>query len=92
VTLTVDDDYNTSFSLDPRLVQGGYSDAAVRIGARIGRSHEVVLWGENLLDETVSHFDSLLNLFNDASYQSYLAPSRSYGISWRFRYEPRSRS
>jgi iron complex outermembrane receptor protein len=77
------DDYNTSFSADPRLVQDAYSDLALRVGAKIGATHELVLWGENLLDENIVYFDALLNIFNDASYQSYLASPRSYGVTWR---------
>jgi outer membrane receptor protein involved in Fe transport len=80
------DDYNTSFSADPRLVQGAYSALAVRVGMRFNPRHEVVLWGDNVLDETISHYDSLLNLFNDASYQSYLAAPRSYGLTWNYRF------
>lgn len=80
------DEYNTSFSADPRLVQGAYSDVGIRIGAQIGQSTELVFWGDNVLNETISHFDSLLNLFNDSSYQSYLAVPRSYGVTWRFRF------
>lgn len=79
------DEYNTSFSADPRLVQPGYSDVSLRLGTRLGDSWEVVLWGENLLDEDVVHFDALLNLFNDASYQSYLGAPRTYGLTLRIR-------
>jgi len=80
------DDYNTSFSADPRLTQSAYSNISLRAGAQIGRACELTVWGDNLLGETVSDFDSLLNLFNDASYQSYLAPPRSYGLTVRFHY------
>jgi outer membrane receptor protein involved in Fe transport len=80
------DAYNTSFSADPRLVQDAYHHVAARIGIQIGARYDVVLWGDNLLDETVSHFDSLLNLFNDASYQSYLAAPRSYGMTFRLHF------
>lgn len=80
------DEYNTSFSADPRLVQNDYSDVAVRIGAQWGRSYELVLWADNLLDERVSYLDPVLNLFNDLSYQSFLAPSRSYGVTGRVRF------
>ncbi len=78
------DDYNTSFSADPRLTQGAYSLVSARIGVKM-KNTELTLWGNNLLNETVSYFDSLLNLFNDASFQSYLAPPRSYGITLRLR-------
>ncbi len=79
------DSYNTSFSADPRLTQAAYSLVSARIGVKMGRSTELTLWGNNLLNENVSYFDSLLNLFNDASYQSYLALPRSYGITLRLR-------
>jgi iron complex outermembrane recepter protein len=80
------DDYNTSFSADPRLVQKAYSDVGLRLGARVAGSYEVVLWGDNLLGETVSYVDGVLNLFNDASYQSFLAVARSYGVTVRARF------
>jgi outer membrane receptor for ferric coprogen and ferric-rhodotorulic acid len=78
------DDYNTSFSADPRLTQPAYSDISVHAAAQIGKACELTVWGANLLGETVSDFDSLLNLFNDASYQSYLAAPRSYGVTFRW--------
>lgn len=77
------DRYNTSFSADPRLVQDAYSDVALRLGMRLGQDYELVLWGENLLNEDVSSMDVLLNLFNDASYQSFLTEPRSYGLTLR---------
>jgi iron complex outermembrane recepter protein len=76
------DRYNTSFSADPRLQQDAHSDVAVRIGAQFGRS-EVVAWGTNLLDERVVDLDAVLNLFNDASYQSYMQLPRSFGLTLR---------
>ena len=39
--------------------------------------------GENFLDETVVHFDSVLNFFNDASYQSFVALPRRYAVTLR---------
>ena len=80
------DHYHTSFSADPRLVQQPYDDVALRVGARFGRSYELVLWGDNLLDEEVAYFDAVLNLFNDSSYQSYLAAPRRYGATVRVRF------
>jgi iron complex outermembrane receptor protein len=77
------DEYHTSFSADPRLRQPAYHDLSSRIGLQFGKDWELVFWGRNLLDETVAPFDLLLNLFNDASYQSYLAAPRSYGMSLR---------
>jgi iron complex outermembrane receptor protein len=80
------DRYNTSFSADPRLVQNDYSDVALRIGGRIGSRYEVVLWAENLLDEDVTVIDAVLNLFNDASYHSFMAQPRRYGATVRVRF------
>lgn len=80
------DRYNTSFSADPRLVQKEHSDVGLRIGARIGTSYEIVLWGENLLDEDVTVIDAVLSLFNDASYQSFMAQPRRYGATLRLRF------
>lgn len=77
------DRYNTSFSADPRLVQDAYSDVALRLGMRLGSNYELVLWGENVLDEDVTTLDAVLNLFNDASYQSFMAEPRSYGLTLR---------
>jgi outer membrane receptor protein involved in Fe transport len=79
------DRYNTSFSADPRLVQPDYHDLALRFAIGLGPSFDLVLAGENLLDETIVHFDSVLNFFNDASYQSYLGPSRRYSLTLRAR-------
>lgn len=77
------DRYNTSFSADPRLVQDAYSDIALRLGTRVGSGYELVLWGKNLLDEDVTTMDAVLNLFNDASYQSFMTQARSYGLTLR---------
>lgn len=77
------DRYNTSFSADPRLVQDAHSLIGVRLGARFGAAYELILWGDNLLDETVSTLDAVHNLFNDTSYQSFLEPPRSYGMTLR---------
>ncbi|HKE93325.1 MAG TPA: TonB-dependent receptor [Povalibacter sp.] len=80
------DTYNTSFSADPRLQQGSWHAIDVRLGAGIGDRYEIVLWGDNLLDEKVTYIDSVLNLFNDASYQSYLGEPRTYGLTLRARF------
>jgi iron complex outermembrane recepter protein len=79
------DTYNTSFSADPRLTQKPRNDVSLRVGLRMGHPYELVFWAANLLDENVVYFDSLLNLFNDESYQTYSALPRSYGISVRMR-------
>ncbi len=77
------DRYNTSFSADPRLVQDAYSDIALRLGMRLAPAYELVLWGQNLLDEDVTYIDAVLNLFNDSSYQSFMTEPRSYGVTLR---------
>jgi outer membrane receptor protein involved in Fe transport len=75
--------YNTSFSADPRLVQPGYYEIGARISLRLNERLSVVLSGDNLLDETIAYFDSVLNFFNDASYQSYLAEPRRFALTLR---------
>jgi iron complex outermembrane receptor protein len=77
------DRYNTSFSADPRLVQPGYHEVGARVSLRLNESVTVVLSGDNMLDETVVYFDSVLNFFNDASYQSYLAGPRRWALTLR---------
>jgi iron complex outermembrane recepter protein len=76
------DEYNTSFSADPRLVQEPFHDVGVRVGLRAGK-YEIVLSGNNLLDKRIVHFDSVLNFFNDASYQSFLDEARRYRLTLR---------
>jgi hypothetical protein len=77
---------NHRFSADPRLVQEPYHDVGVRLGLRVADNYELVLSGENLLDEKIVYFDSVLNLFNDASYQSYLDDPRRYTLTLRTRF------
>ena len=80
------DEYNTSFSADPRLVQDSYSWWGARIGTR-WNSFEFVLWGDNLSDEDVQTVDAVANIYaGDGSYQSFLMPPRSYGITLRANY------
>ncbi len=79
------DQYNTSFSADPRLIQEPRFDVGMRFGARIGERYECVLWVDNLLDETLTQIDAALNLFDDASYQSYMSAPRTYGVTLRIR-------
>ena len=58
----------------------------MRLGARIGERYECVLWVDNLLDEnTNAQIDAALNLFNDASYQSFMSAPRTYGVTLRIR-------
>jgi outer membrane receptor protein involved in Fe transport len=80
------DDYRTSFSADPRLVQNNYSDLAVRVGTQVADTCEVVLWVDNLLGESIASIDSLLNLFSDRSYQSYMAEPRRFGATVRMHF------
>jgi outer membrane receptor protein involved in Fe transport len=80
------DEYNTSFSADPRLVQDDSSDVALRVGAVVASRYELVLWADNMLGEDVTSIDAVLNLFNDASYQSFMTGPRSYGASVRVKF------
>jgi iron complex outermembrane recepter protein len=80
------DEYNTSFSADPRLKQDSYSWVNARIGTR-WNSLEFVLWGDNLTDEDVVSVDAVANIYaGDGSYQSFLMPPRSYGVTLRANY------
>jgi iron complex outermembrane recepter protein len=79
------DRYHTSFSADPRLAQDAYHDVALRFGIQLGPTLELELAGENLFDETIVYFDSVLNFINDASYQSFLALPRRYSLTLRAR-------
>ena len=80
------DDYNTSFSADPRLVQNPYSWINLRAGTR-WKNFELVFWVKNLTDEKVVNLDAVLSLYaGDGSYQSYLQAPRSYGITFRARW------
>jgi len=77
------DEYNTSFSADPRLTQDSYSWLNLRAGTRFD-CYELVAWVDNALDEDVVTSDSLLNLFSsDPSYQTFRQPPRSYGLTAR---------
>ena len=78
------DEYSTSFSADPRLVQDAYSWLNLRLGTHIGENYEVVAWVDNALDEEVVNFDSTLALFsNDLSYQTFRQAPRSWGLTLR---------
>jgi iron complex outermembrane receptor protein len=80
------DEYNTSFSADPNLVQDSYDWVSLRAGVRWS-DYELVAWVDNALDETVANFDSVLNLYAvDNSIQSFLQPPRSYGLTFRVNY------
>jgi iron complex outermembrane recepter protein len=85
IDVSWNDRYNTSFSADPRLIQQSRFDVGMRLGARISDRYECVLWGTNLLDETLTQIDAPLNLFNDTSYQSFMSAPRTYGLTLRIR-------
>jgi len=85
IDMAWNDQYNTSYSADPRLIQKSSFDIGMRLGARIGERYECVLWVDNLLDENLTHSDAVLNLFNDASYQSWVSAPRTYGVTLRIR-------
>jgi outer membrane receptor protein involved in Fe transport len=80
------DEYNTSFSADPRLTQDSYSLVGVRVGSRWD-NFELVGWVDNLTDEEVSMIDAVANIYaGDNSVQSYLESRRSYGLTLRVNY------
>jgi outer membrane receptor protein involved in Fe transport len=80
------DEYNTSFSADPRLQQPAYNWFNLRAGARFG-NYEVMFWGENLTNETVVNFDAVVTVYaGDGSYQSLLQQPRSYGVTFKVKY------
>jgi iron complex outermembrane recepter protein len=79
------DEYNTSFSADPRLVQDAYSWVNLRAGTRWD-AYELVLWVDNATDETVANIEAVVNVYataTDGSYQSFLQAPRSYGMTFR---------
>ena len=79
------DEYNTSFSADPLLVQDAYSWINLRAGTSWGDGRfELIAWADNLGDEVVVDTNSVLNLFAvDGSYQSFIQNPRSYGLTLR---------
>ena len=79
------DEYKTSYSADPLLVQDAYSWINVRAGLRWGQgSYELIAWIDNILDKAVVDTDAVLNLYaGDNSYQSFIQPPRSYGLTFR---------
>ena len=82
------DEYNTSFSADPRLVQDSYSWITLRAGTRWD-NYELVAWVDNATDEDVATLDAVPNILaleGDGSVQSYLMPPRSYGLTFRVNY------
>jgi len=79
------DRYNTSFSADPRLVQDGYHDVALRVSLDVTDRVEVELAGENLLGNDVAQTEPVLNFFNDTSYQTYLAEPARLTLTVRMR-------
>ncbi len=83
IDVSWNDEYNTSFSADPRLIQKPRFDVGMRLGATINERYECVLWVDNLLDEKLTQIDAALNLFDDASYQSYMSAPRTYGVTFR---------
>jgi outer membrane receptor protein involved in Fe transport len=78
------DEYNTSFSADPRRVQDSYSWVNFRLVTRWD-DYELVAWVDNALDEDVATFDAVLSLFgnSDPSYQTFRQAPRSYGLTAR---------
>ncbi|MCI4644126.1 MAG: TonB-dependent receptor [Hyphomonadaceae bacterium] len=75
------DEYNTSFSADPMLTQDAYSFVNLRAGTRWD-NFEAAVWVTNLGNETIANFDAVLNIYaGDNSYQSYLQPPRTFGVT-----------
>ena len=80
------DDYSTSSSADPRLVQDSYDWVNLRVGTHWG-NYELVAWIDNALDESVVDFDAPLALFqSDKSYQTFQQAPRSYGLTVRAKF------
>lgn len=77
------DRYNTSFSADPRLRQDAFHDLAVRFAVQMTDALRLELAGENLLDETVTTTEPVLNFFNDASWQTYYEQARRFTLTLR---------
>ncbi len=75
------DQYNTSYSADPRLIQKPRFDVGMRLDARIGERYQCALWVQNLLDEKLAQIDTVLNFFNDASYQTFMSAPRTFGVT-----------
>jgi hypothetical protein len=82
------DEYNTTFSADPRWTQDSYSWFTFRVGTRWD-AYELVAWVDNATDEEVVTLDAVPNILaspGDASVQSFLMPPRSYGLTFRANY------
>jgi outer membrane receptor protein involved in Fe transport len=79
------DKYFTNSNHDPRQVQSGFGLIDARVGVRVG-ALDIALWGDNLTDETYVTQSGVSNLFaNDPSYQNFLAPGLSYGVTVRYK-------
>jgi iron complex outermembrane recepter protein len=79
------DRYQTSFSADPRLVQAAFHDVALRMSVQLSDKVELEVAGHNVLDETVAVVDAVMNFFNDASINSYVAQPRRFALIVRAR-------
>ena len=82
------DEYNTTFSADPRWTQDSYSWLTFRVGTRWD-AYELVAWVDNATDEEVVTLDAVPNILalpGDSSVQSFLMPPRSYGLTFRVNY------
>ncbi len=76
-------EYNTTFSADPNLRQPAYDWINLRLAARWNQ-FEVIVWAENLTDETVASLEGVLNIYaGDHSYQSFLQAPRAVGVTFR---------
>lgn len=79
------DKYNTSFSADPSLQQDAYHWINASTSIR-WQNFTVTAWVDNLLDRAVSNADGVMNIYTgDNSFQRFLKPPRSVGISLHWR-------
>lgn len=75
------DRHNSNSTLDPRHVQGPYSQFNLRGGLRFGR-YDVFAWINNIDDETVVLQSGPTNLFaGDPAFAQFLGTPRSYGLT-----------
>jgi outer membrane receptor protein involved in Fe transport len=82
-------DHNVTSELDPNHGrQDGYALANLRLGWRMP-TLEITTWVRNLTDETYITQTAQSNLFasvQDGTYQNYLGPERSYGVTVMAKY------
>ncbi len=80
--------FNQSFSADPNLVQDAYSWLNFRAGVRWD-NYELVAWADNALNEdviTLAAEHNLLGGAGEATYQTFMQPGRTIGLTFRMNY------